>query len=397
MDNYNPNLPSSHLMYWDANNLYGWAMSQYLPVSSFKWLDDTQILNFNFNNISDTSDYGYILYVDIEYPEYLHDTHNDLPFLCENILPPNGRCESDKRLIPNLFNKTNYVVHYRNLKQAVANGLKVSKINRVLSFRQSIWLKSYIDKNTALRQSANNSFEKDFFKLMNNAVFGKTMENVDKRVDVRLVTSWDDVHTSEISGRPRLGARKLSKLLMYNFYYDFLKPKYGESIRLCYMDTDSFTVLIDSDDVYRDVKLNLDKFDTSNYSPDNQFDIPLHNKAVLGKMKDENCGNIMVEFIGLRSKVYANRVADGRVTKKSKGVKKAIVKHNISFQNYLDCLNSKSVLFKKQTLFRSFNHNIFTALQNKMVLSPNDSKRYICNNGINTFAWGHYSINDDST
>ncbi|XP_071057012.1 uncharacterized protein [Onthophagus taurus] len=438
MDNYNPNLPSSHLMYWDANNLYGWAMSQYLPVSSFKWLDDTQILNFNFNNISDTSDYGYILDVDIEYPEYLHDTHNDLPFLCENILPPNGRCESDKRLIPNLFNKTNYVVHYRNLKQAVANGLKVSKINRVLSFRQSIWLKSYIDKNTALRQSANNSFEKDFFKLMNNAVFGKTMENVDKRVDVRLVTSWDDVHTSEISGRPRLGARsliaklnfksisiftetfsaiqvdrlhvvydkplyvgftvlELSKLLMYNFYYDFLKPKYGESIRLCYMDTDSFTVLIDSDDVYRDVKLNLDKFDTSNYSPDNQFDIPLHNKAVLGKMKDENCGNIMVEFIGLRSKVYANRVADGRVTKKSKGVKKAIVKHNISFQNYLDCLNSKSVLFKKQTLFRSFNHNIFTALQNKLVLSPNDSKRYICNNGINTFAWGHYSINDDST
>nr|XP_022910659.1 uncharacterized protein LOC111421711 [Onthophagus taurus] len=300
MDNYNPNLPSSHLMYWDANNLYGWAMSQYLPVSSFKWLDDTQILNFNFNNISDTSDYGYILDVDIEYPE--------------------------------------------NLKQAVAHGLKVSKINRVLSFRQSTWLKSYIDKNTALRQSANNSFEKDFFKLMNNAVFGKTMENVDKRVDVRLVTSWDDVHTREISGRPRLGARsliaklnfksisiftetfsaiqmdrlhvvydkplyvgftvlELSKLLMYNFYYDFLKPKYGESIRLCYMDTDSFTVLIDSDDVYRDVKLNLDKFDTSNYSPDNQLDIPLRNKAVLGKMKDENCGNIMVEFIGLRSNV----------------------------------------------------------------------------------------------
>ncbi|XP_071055733.1 uncharacterized protein [Onthophagus taurus] len=258
----------------------------------------------------------------------------------------------------------------RNLKQAVAHGLKVSKINRVLSFRQSTWLKSYIDKNTALRQSANNSFEKDFFKLMNNAVFGKTMENVDKRVDVRLVTSWDDVHTSEISGRPRLGARsliaklnfksisiftetfsaiqmdrlhvvydkplyvgftvlELSKLLMYNFYYDFLKPKYGESIRLCYMDTDSFTVLIDSDDVYRDVKLNLDKFDTSNYSSDNQFDIALHNKAVLDKMKDDNCGNIMVEFIGLRSKVYANRVADGRVTKKSKGVKKAIVKQHI--------------------------------------------------------------------
>nr|XP_022909031.1 uncharacterized protein LOC111420296 [Onthophagus taurus] len=399
IDNYDPNSQSNFLMYWDANNLYGWAMSQFMPVSNFKWLSENEIQNLDFNNIPDNSDFGYILDVDIEYPETLHDLHNDLP----------------------------------NLKQAVAHGLKVRKINRVLSFRQSAWLKSYIDKNTELRQSAKNAFEKDFFKLMNNSVFGKTMENVDKRVDVRLVTSWDDEHTGKTTGRPRLGARsliaklnfksikvftetfsaiqmdrlhvvydkplyvgftvlELSKLLMYDFYYDFLKPKYGEDVRLCYMDTDSFTVLINSYDIYRDVKLNLNKFDTSNYSPDNRFDIPLQNKAVLGKMKDENCGNIMVEFVGLRSKVYANRVADGRITKKSKGVKKTVVKHHISFQNYLDCLNSKSVLFKKQTLFRSFNHSIFTVLQNKLVLSPNDSKRYICDNGINTLAWGHYNI-----
>nr|XP_022902995.1 uncharacterized protein LOC111415503 [Onthophagus taurus] len=277
MDDYNPNLPSNFLMYWDANNLYGWAMSQFMPVSNFKWLPENDIQNLDFNNIPDNSDFGYILDVDIEYPEAFHDLHNDLPFLTENLIAPNNRCESERRLIPNLFNKKNYVIHYRNLKQAIAHGLKVRKINRVLSFRQSAWLKSYMDKNTELRQSAKNAFEKDFFKLMNNSVFGKTMENVDKRVDVRLVTSWDDVHTGKVVGRPRLGARsliaklnfktikvftetfsaiqmdrlhvvydkplyvgftvlQLSKLLMYDFYYDFLKPKYGEDVLMIYIE-----------------------------------------------------------------------------------------------------------------------------------------------------------------
>ncbi|XP_071056136.1 uncharacterized protein [Onthophagus taurus] len=432
MENYDANAPSKFLMYWDANNLYGWAMSQFMPVSNFKWLTENEIQNLDFNNIPDDSDFGYILDVDIAYPEHLHNLHNDLPFLAENLIPPNCKCESDKRLIPNLFDKTNYVIHYRNLKQAVAHGLTIRKVNRVLSFKQSPWLKSYIDKNTELRQSAKNDFEKDFFKLMNNAVFGKTMENVDKRADVRLVTSWDDIRSGKTAGRPRLGARsliaklnfksvkvftetfsaiqmerlhvvydkplyvgftvlELSKLLMYDFYYDFLKSKYGEDVQLCYMDTDSFTVLIKSDDVYNDVKLNLDKFDTSNYSPDNRFDIPLQNKAVLGKMKDENCGNVMVEFNGLRSKVYANRVADGRVTKKSKGIKKAVVKQKLSFQNYFDCLHSNSVLCRKQLLFRSFNHTVFTVLQNKLALSPHDSKRCIDADGIKTLAWGHFT------
>ncbi|XP_071055153.1 uncharacterized protein [Onthophagus taurus] len=432
MEHFDTNLPSNFLMYWDANNLYGWAMSQPMPVGEFTWLNENQIRNFNFNDVSDCSDFGYILDVDVEYPKNLHDLHNDLPFLPENIIPPNGKCESDRRLIPNLLSKKNYIIHYRNLKQAVAHGLKVSSVNRVLSFKQSAWLKSYINKNTELRQMANNSFEKDFFKLMNNSVFGKTMENVDKRVDVKLVTSWDDVHTGG-RGRPRLGARslisklnfksikiftktfsaiemerlhviydkplyigftvlELSKLLMYDFYYAYLKPKYGEDIRLCYMDTDSFTVQIYTDDIYNEVKLNLDKFDTSNYSPDNQFNIPLQNKAVLGLMKDENCGNIMLEFVGLRSKVYANRVSGERITKKSKGVRKAIVKRKITFENYLDCLSTKSVLFKKQLIFRSFNHDIFTVLQNKLVLSPYDSKRWIDSDYINTLAWGHHNI-----
>ncbi|XP_071055058.1 uncharacterized protein [Onthophagus taurus] len=429
---FNTDLPSNYLMYWDANNLYGWAMSQYMPVNEFVWLDAAQIGSFEFRNVSDTSDYGYILNVDIEYPRELHDLHNDLPFLAENICPPNSKSVSDKRLIPNLFNKKNYVIHYRNLNHAVAHGLIVRKINRILSFKQSAWLKPYIDVNTHLRQTAKNSFEKDFFKLMNNAVFGKTMENVDKRVDVRLVTSWEDI--GKRTGRPKLGARSLiaklnfknikiftetfsaiqmehlhvvydkplyvgfavleiSKLLMYQFYYDFLKPKFGSEIQLCYMDTDSFTVSITTDDVYAFVKDNLERFDTSNYLPDNEFSIPLQNKAVLGLMKDENSGRIMSEFIGLRSKLYANRVCSGRITKKAKGVKKAVVKRKITFEHYLECLTSKRDIYMKQYLFRSQKHSIYTMLQNKLALSSRDSKRYINDDGVSTLAWGHYRIN----
>ncbi|XP_071054991.1 uncharacterized protein [Onthophagus taurus] len=428
---FNTDLPSNYLMFWDANNLYGWAMSQYMPVNEFVWLDATQIGSFEFRNVSDTSDYGYILDVDIEYPRELHDLHNDLPFLAENICPPNSKSVSDKRLIPNLFNKKNYVIHYRNLKHAVAHGLIVRK-NRILSFKQSAWLKPYIDVSTHLRQTAKNSFEKDFFKLMNNAVFGKTMENVDKRVDVRLVTSWEDIRKR--TGRPKLGARSLiaklnfknikiftetfsaiqmehlhvvydkplyvgfavleiSKLLMYQFYYDFLKPKFGSEIQLCYMDTDSFTVSITTDDVYAFVKDNLERFDTSNYLPDNEFSIPLQNKAVLGLMKDENSGRIMSEFIGLRSKLYANRVCSGRITKKAKGVKKAVVKRKITFEHYLECLTSKRDIYMKQYLFRSQKHSIYTMLQNKLALSSRDSKRYINDDGVSTLAWGHYRIN----
>ncbi|XP_071054946.1 uncharacterized protein [Onthophagus taurus] len=213
---FNTDLPSNYLMYWDANNLYGWAMSQYMPVNGFVWLDAAQIGSFEFRNVSDTSDYG-------------------------------------------------------NLKHAVAHGLIVRKINRILSFKQSASLKPYIDVNTHLRQTAKNSFEKDFFKLMNNAVFGKTMENVDKRVDVRLVTSWEDICFAVL---------EISKLLMYQFYYDFLKPKFGSEIQLCYMDTDSFTVSITTDDVYAFVKDNLERFDTSNYLPDNENHLPFKNRSV---------------------------------------------------------------------------------------------------------------------
>ncbi|XP_055856053.1 uncharacterized protein LOC129919224 [Episyrphus balteatus] len=201
MSNFDESKKSTFLGYFDVNNLYGWAMSQYLPINNFRWLSDEELKCLNIESIVDNSNKGYILCVDLDYPDYLHDLHNDLPFCPENLKPPYKNSKNTK-LIANEFDKTRYVIHYRNLKQCLANGLILKKVHKVLEFNQSAWLKSYIDLNTQLRTLSTNDFEKDFYKLMNNSVFGKTMENVDKRVDVKLITKWDSV------GK-RLGANSL--------------------------------------------------------------------------------------------------------------------------------------------------------------------------------------------
>ena len=179
---YDPIKPKSWLIYQDCNNLYGWAMSQYMPYGDFKWVDPKLD---GLDVLTPTSDVGRVYEVDVSYPQHLHNKHNDLPFLPENKIPPGSRV---KKLMATLHSKKNYVIHYRNLQQAIANGLIVEKVHRVLEFRQSDWLAKYIHLNTEMRKKAVNEFEKDFFKLLNNAVFGKTMESMRKRIKMELVS-----------------------------------------------------------------------------------------------------------------------------------------------------------------------------------------------------------------
>ena len=199
-----------------------------------------------------------------------------------------------KTLVCNLYNKKKHVAHINTLEQALNHGLKFKRIHRVIEFNQEAWLKPYIDMNTELRKLAKNDFEKDLFKLMNNSVFGKTMENIRKHRDIKLVTT--DKKRSKLVSEPNyhtinlisedlsiiemkktkvkmnksiylvLSILEISKTLMYEFWYDYMKPKYANNVKLCYMDTDSFTMNIKSNDFYKDISNDIEnRFDTSNY------------------------------------------------------------------------------------------------------------------------------------
>ena len=180
MEDFNPSQPTSYLMYLDSNNLYGWAMSQPMPTGGFEWVNySDQILE----TPADSST-GFILEVDLAYPPALHADHNDYPLAPEKmtvskdqmspyqqrLIDELGTSFECEKLVPNLMNKSRYVVHYRNLQLYLSLGMKITKVHKVLQFNQSPWMAPYIEKNTHLRTTATNDFEKDFYKLMNNAV-----------------------------------------------------------------------------------------------------------------------------------------------------------------------------------------------------------------------------------
>ena len=290
---------------------------------------------------------GYLLEVDVEYPKELRENHNGLPFLVKKM-----KIEREEKLVPNLKDKKGYVVLIKALDQALKHGIKLKKVHRGIEFQQSRWVKAYIMLNTRLRKDAKNEFEKDFFKLMNNSVFGKTMENIRNHKDMKLVTS-DKKYLKYVmkpnfkDGHPfskhlfavEMGKREitmnkpvylgqaildLSKTLMYEFHYDYMRPKYGSKVKLCYMDTDSFVYEIETKDFYRDIAKDVKKrFDTCGYSRDDNRPLPIgENKEVIGLM-NELGGKIITEFVVLRAKMYAYRKIDKEVEeKRCKGAKK---------------------------------------------------------------------------
>ena len=416
---FNKSIPSKYVVYMDANNLYGSAMSEKLPTHGFKWLTDGEKEKlFNNQVLQVWEKTPCILEVDLEYPENLHDLHNDYPFCPEQVECKNGV----KKLIPNLRNKTKYVIHYINLIQCLKAGMKLTKIHEGIKFVESEWMKPYIDMNTNLRAKAKNNFEKDFFKLMNNSVFGKTMENIRNRVDVKLVNTEEKLR--KLVAKPNYKGRKifsenlvsvhmkktsltmnkpiyigmcileLSKTIMYDFHYNYIKPKYGEKAKLLFTDTDSLMYEIETEDFYKDISGDVkDRFDTSDYPENHPSGIPTGiNKKVLGMMKDEAGGKIIKEFVGLRAKLYSFIMDDGEETKKCKGVKKQVVESSISHEDYKTCLTTGKEQLRKQNILRSYKHEVYTEEVNKIALSAQDDKRYILSDGIHTLAWGHYKI-----
>ena len=326
------------------------------------------------------------------------------------------------KLIPNLGNKENYIVHYENLKQYLSLGLKLVKIHRGIKFEESAWLEKYIKLNTKLRTEARNDFDKNFFKLMNKSVFGKTMENIRNRVDINLVDNREKAE--KLSAKPnfkqwnifsenlvsihmkktRLTFDKpvylgmcileLSKTLMYDFHYNYIKKKYGDTAKLLFTDTDSLMYEIQTEDFYKDVSKDvINMFDTSDYPPNQPSGIPSgFNKKVPGMFKDEVMGKVIDEFVGLRAKLYSYKMFEGKETKKCKGIKKSVVKKSIKHEDYKKCLFTGDLQLREMNVIRSYKHEVYTEMVNKIVLCSRDDIRYIREAQTDTLALGHYKI-----
>ena len=283
---YSETYENVNILYLDMNNLYGCAMSQYLPINNFRWVKNTDEIEEKLISIKTNSLTGYILEVDLEHLKELHDIHNDYLLAPEKINikkewlsdycleianEHNIAIGSVKKLVSSLIDKNNYVIHYRNLQQCLEQGLKLKKIHRILKFKQSDWMKPSIDLNTQKRTISNYEPDKNFFKLMNNAVYGETMEKMRKRVKTRIVKNkkyfikytskttcinWNiydkklvGIHEKEVcltlnkSIYVGFSVTEISKWEMYSFHYNSMIKK--SNTRLLFTDTDSLCYEID--------------------------------------------------------------------------------------------------------------------------------------------------------
>ena len=338
---------NTNILYGDANNLYGFDMSQPLPYNDIRFETENVCLE-EILNTPDDNDIGKILEVDLEYPYNIRRKTKHFPFAPENkavskndfgpymksIMPKNY--VSHKKLICDWTDKRKYLIHYRVLKFYVGHGLVVKQVHRVISFKQNKWLEKYIDFNTQKRNQAVNDFEKDFYKLLNNAFYGKTMKNVRNRCKIEIIKrdnynkilrcqrklsfngicksfsncdSYLEKEHEILMDRPiylGFAILELSKIHMYETYYDTLQPYFGqENLQLHYKDCDSFILSIKSENIDKDLKNLEDIFDFSNIDENHEL-YSEKNKEVLGKFKIETPKNIFIdEFIALRSKMYA--------------------------------------------------------------------------------------------
>ena len=435
---YNPNEELSYIVYLDANNLYGWAMSQVLPINGFTWLREQDWLSIDWSTLPDDGLKGYFIDCDLEYPKQLHDEHNDYPLAPEkklikyemlnetqlkilvNYSVPKSSLKVQK-LIPHLLARKNYVIHYRNLKYYLSLGMKLGKIHQVIQFNQSAWLAPYIIKNQNLRAAAKTDFEKNQAKLYNNAIYGKTCENQKNRSDIRLVNNKKAckrlIEKPHMRGFKIFGENlaavdlrkttakidkpfyvgfavlELSKLHMYKFHYDYIRKRFKDNARLLFTDTDSLMYWIRGENPYEQFyKDRVEYFDFASF-PKNHKYYDSQNNKIIGKFKDEANGAQITEFVGLRPKMYSYKLnTDGEGEKhRAKGIQYAIAK-KLKHADYLEQLHRPKENRQTNRRIGSKLHQLYSIKVEKRGLCAFDDKRVIMEDGVTTRAYGHYQI-----
>ena len=429
LSDYDDTKESKYIIYLDKNSLYSEAMLNKLPISNFTW-EDVNFTSEDILNIDENGDYAYIYQVDLDYPDHLHNTHNDYPLAPEHLeidndmlSPYNSKILGEKtckvtKLCPNLLNKTNYIAHISNLKYYISKGLILKKVHKVLKFKQTNWITPYIDLCLENRKNAINDFDKNLHKKCMNAVFGKTMENIRNRLRVELVDCDEravkyiakpsfktvsrfcdhliGVTLSQIKitlNKPvyaGFAILELSKLSMAKFHYDHIKMLYGRKSKLLATDTDSYFYEIITDDLYKDMCENEYLYDFSNY-PNDHPNFSNKNKKKVGCMKDETASKPITEFVGVRPKVYSITCEDGDRKFTNKGIANYVAK-TITHNEYKECvLQSNAPDPKPINQIISKMHKIKTISQKKIVLHPYDNKRYLLDDGVTSRAYGHFA------
>jgi hypothetical protein len=446
---YDPSKRSSYILYLDANNLYGWAMSEPLPYDDFNWVSATECEEIDWRIQADDQEYGYFVEVDLHYPDALHDSHNDYPLAPERVVVEEqmlserqldlraqysmSHCASSK-LIPNFFDKKEMLLHYRTLRFYLEHGMTLTKVHKAIRFKQARWLQPYIQTNTEMRAKTKDPVEGQTRKFSNNAIYGKACENLTKRTDVKLVNSRRAceklinkphcrrfrIFTGELAAiemqkvkcqinKPTYVAfavLELSKLHMYKFHYDHLRTWYADA-ELLFTDTDSLVYQIYTDDLYADLALHRDHFDFSNYPPEHAL-FGGENKMVLGKMKDESNGSIITEFVGLRPKMYSYTTMEATPTtttttattsvklkeaKRAKGIQRAAIA-SLRHADYLEQLRVPTENYVNIRRIGQRHHRVYTLDSMKRGLCAFDDKRYLLPDGVHTRAHGHFSIRE---
>jgi hypothetical protein len=430
---YDPTIESNYLIYLDCNNLYGFAMMESLPVGGFEFLNREDMAKFNLQSCDPHAETGYLLEVDLEYPAHLHDSHNCYPLAPEKYavkkddLSPYTlhlankfklKLTEQSKLIPNFNPKERYVTHYRNLQYYTTHGLVVTKIHRILKFDQKPWLSDYISFNTSQRKLATSEFAKSLYKLMNNAVYGRSLMN--KRLQSKHVLVRSKKRALKWCSKPTFESFKiinenlvvlkmkqasitldtpcyvgtcvleLSKLHMYQFHYDVIRAQYGDKARLLFTDTDSLVYDITTPDLYADILATGDRYyDTSDYPIDHALHSKKNAKTV-GYFKDELNGTAIHEFVGLRAKMYSFKLPHEKSKSTAKGIKKSFLSKHIVHENYKKCLQTEETTSASFQSIRSFNHELVTYQNNKSALSPFDDKRYLLGVDGKALAYGHF-------
>ena len=423
------------ILHVDMNNLYGFAMLFHLPTGNFQIYENNSITESFINkvlNTHDCSNTGYILIVDLIYPDNIKYKTKNFPLCPENkTIDPNNYTQYMKehepnphrptsKLICDQTNKEYYIIHYRNLKFYLRMGMIIKKVHRIVSFDQSPWLKAYIDYNTQKRAQADSDFIKDYHKNLVCSFFGKTMEDVRNRIKLEFVKNTDErtilryqsrldfdgIHKSyqdydsytfksnvvKMEKPIYLGfcILELSKLLMYETYYDKLQKYFGiDGIQIHYQDTDAFIMSLTTKDIVNDLSKLQDQYNLFDFSNLNKEHKLFSNdfKKIPGYLKIETPKSLYIDkFVCLRSKCYAYMTQLDGYENKFKGIVKGY-KKEISFDQYYNCLMNQTYdKTCEQFCIRSHDHNMYLQKITKKSLSPFDDKRKYINN-IQSVPW----------